>query len=98
MSHEHDDQKQMSLESDFEEFDYLVVRESYCMACDGPLKSYQRLICHECLNEGVDVLKNLVDNLDKAQGKKYIFIDPDFNPASEEDSPLEEIMEEEDKE
>jgi hypothetical protein len=96
MSHEHDNQKQMNSENDFDEFDYLIVRESYCMACDGPLKSYQRLICHECLSQGVDVLKNLVDNLDQDSEKKYIFIDLDFQPSSEEDSLLEEIIEDED--
>lgn len=95
-----DDEKKPLNSDEFDEFDYLIVREFYCMACDTPLKSYQHLICHDCLNDGVNVLTQLVESLDQEemQDKKTIFIDSNFQSTSslEVIEEIEEVLEEED--
>lgn len=63
-------------ESYFSEFDYLTVRESYCMACDSPLKTYHSLICPECLNDGAELLNNLVHSY-QDDDSNQIFINPE---------------------
>ena len=59
---------------------YLVVKESYCMACDSPLKSYHSLICSECLHDKAKELSQMVDDLNE-DIKKYVFIDPDYSDS-----------------
>lgn len=76
----------------------LFIKESYCMACDSPLRSYSSLICPECLEEGADMFSSMIDNKNNTDYfNKSIFIDPEFKPdTTEEDIDEEEVFEEED--
>jgi hypothetical protein len=69
----------------------ILVKESYCMACDSPLKSYSSLICHDCLGDSVDVLSRMIETSDDE--KKTIFVDPSYYNKHLED--IEEEMEDE---
>lgn len=80
----------------FSEFDSLTVRESYCMACESPLKTYHSLICPECLSDGAELLSNLVHSYNE-DISSHVFVDPDqFIDVDLVCEPEEEIFEEED--
>lgn len=51
----------------------LLIKESYCMACESPLKSYNSLICHDCLDDSVDLLVEMIDT--SKDNKKQMFIE-----------------------
>jgi hypothetical protein len=46
-----------------DDFSILKVKESYCMACEAPLKSYHSLVCPDCLGFEADKFKELVEEL-----------------------------------
>ncbi len=82
-----------------DEFDHLIVRESYCMACDSPLRSYQSLICSDCLNYEANMLSKLINSRDVDISKFVTTIeDPNHFPEEDEISEPEVIEEEADDE
>ena len=87
--------KNLDQESSLEEI--FFIRESYCMACDSPLNSYNSLICPECLEESADILSTMIESQEESDFiVKNIFIDPNFESGpEEEDIEEDEIFEEE---
>jgi hypothetical protein len=82
-----------------DEFDHLIVRESYCMACESPLRSYQSLICSDCLNYEANMLSKLINSRDVDISKFVTTIeDPNHFPEEDEISEPEVIEEEADDE
>jgi len=72
----------------------ILIKESYCLACDSLLKSYSSLICHDCLGESVDVLSQMIENSNSE--KKTIFVDPlYYNKYLEDIESVAEEMEDE---
>lgn len=49
--------------SDSEDFSSFKIKESYCMACEAPLKSYHSLICPDCLGLEAEKFSELVEEL-----------------------------------
>jgi hypothetical protein len=84
-------------ESSLEEI--FFIRESYCMACDSPLNSYNSLICPECLEESAEILSTIIESQEESDFiVKNIFIDPNFeSDPREEDIEEDEIFEEEEE-
>lgn len=87
-------ESEVRFDSDDYELDYLVVRESYCMACDSPLRSYRSLICSGCLHDGVNILSNLVDSLN-FEDSKFVIVKSENEIEADEADEADEDFEEE---
>lgn len=77
----------------------IIINESYCMACDSPLRTYSSLICPECLEESADLLSTIASLEEIDSISKTIFIDPDYCCLQSEDdieAQEQEVLEEED--
>lgn len=73
----------------------LLIKESYCMACESPLKSYNSLICHDCLDDSVDLLAEMIDISKNSKKQMFVEVLDEINLDKDIECIEKEILEEE---